>query len=37
MKKDYEKPIIEIVEFEFDIQTNGGSGAERVHDVGDWF
>ncbi len=39
MKKDYEKPVLEVVEFEYEIQTEGGSGdnSEEAYNVGGWF
>ncbi len=38
MIKDYEKPVLEVIEFEFEIQTEGGSGEHEVsHGVGGWW
>jgi hypothetical protein len=35
MKKEYEKPVVEIIEFEYDIQAEGS--AEGNIDVGGWW
>ena len=35
MKKDYEKPVVEIIEFEYDIQAE--NSAEGNIDVGGWW
>ncbi len=35
MKKDYEKPVVEIIEFEYDIQAEGS--AEGNIDVRGWW
>lgn len=40
MKKDYEKPIVEVFIFEYDIVAAGsgpGGDGEGEQDVGDWF
>lgn len=38
MIKDYEKPVLEVVEFEYEVQTEDGSGAHEVpFGVGGWF
>lgn len=35
MKKEYEKPVLEIIEFEYDVQANDSTTGEQ--DVGGWW
>lgn len=36
MKKNYEKPTVEIIEFEYDIQAADSAGQGEAN-VGDWW
>lgn len=37
MKKDYEKPVLEIMEFEIEVATQSAAPASVDFGIGDWF